>query len=279
MINSETAFTVPVMTIEDFILMRREEGARILEFKGVAWQEYPFGFLTPAHLLQRLPFDCPVPKTIYRWGWRHCIDNNTEASSYFIPAHLLTEPSQYSEANLPSNDRRKLNKARRSTTVIPLEDFTVIEREGYDVYAAACIRTKQVLMSRTKYLAYMSWFINSSRRLVLGAFVEGKLAGYISAYAVESTVYGEKVWISDLGRKYDVNRLLVYEIIRAAGRASGIKEIFGGQHSRKSPEITKFKLNMGFPVVRVPIKAYIPKAPRWIGSKLFPQKLYRLIGG
>jgi hypothetical protein len=279
MITGETTFTLPVMAMEDFVFMRREEGARISEFDNVAWQEHPLGFFTPAHLLQKLPFDCQVPKKIYRWGWRHRIDNNTQASPYFIPVHLVVNPCQYSEASLTKKVRQMLNKARRSTVIQPLEDFDIIEREGYDVYSAAWVRTRQSIpMNKTKYLASMRRLINPSRRLILGAFIESKLAGYISAYAIDGTAYGDEVYVSQLGRKHEVNRLLLYEMTRAIGRVSDIKEFFVGQHWLEKPNITKFKLNMGFTIVQIPIQAHIQRVPQWIGSKFFPQKFYRLIG-
>lgn len=270
--------TLPFYSLDRYLADRKRRGARLVEASGVVWQESPRGLFTPAHLLQRLPEDLHLPRKLLAWGWRHRVGEDAQ-TRYYMPVHLLDAPASYSEASLPSNDRRKLGKARRSVEVAAVTDAGELEQGGYEVYSEAFRRgARGAIPTKDEYRRLLADFVDPDTRVILAARIDGVLAGYISAFAVEGTAYGDEVCVSELGRKHEANRLLVFEMTRLVGRTPGVREFYVGQHWLERPGVTDFKTHMGFPVVRVPVRIKVNRVVLEAARRLRPDKAYRLFG-
>ena len=98
--------------------------------------------------------------------------------------------------------------------------------------------------------------INPGRSLVLAGMVEGRIAGYLVAKAVDGTAYIDEVFLATESLPTNVGSGLVFEFMQVCRRA-GIREVVYGLNSREDAALSRYKHEMGFPVVNVPARIWM----------------------
>jgi hypothetical protein len=283
-------FQMPNSSEEVYARERRSLGFNIFYHEGRYWEVVTKGFLRPVNYLKPLE-NVLVPKEIitsykaqklfnFKWGLQYVVNSSDLAySNSSIPAHVLNDVKSFSISSLSSKERAKIRRASKKAYVTQLTADNININDAYEVYVSAMERTRfSKGKSKEDFSSSFKKFISSSYRLVLGAFIDQKLSGYISAFTIDDYAYGEEVFIGSLGKSADAHRLLMFEITQAVASNNSIKLFFIGQHWRERQGITDFKIALGFPVVSVPTYTYINPIVTFGLKKFLPHKYYRLSG-
>ncbi|WP_445636761.1 hypothetical protein [Nostoc sp. DSM 114161] len=268
------------MTEEEFARWRSQEGANVVFHRGCYWEERRFGFYQPIHLLARLQIQQVTRPLQLCWGFLAslCEDDAVSANGS-IPIHLLSNIPNYDLYSVNKNSRQNIRKNRHLFDIVELTNTQLLQEQGYDVFLSATTRTRwKSSLSREKYLVNLVDYVVPKRRLILAGLSDKKLCGYITGYAINSTAYGEDLYITTEASEYNLNRILLFEFVQVCRRSVGIYEFAIGQHWREKPGVVEFKKGMGFPIVYIPAKVQInPAVEQFIRWK-YPHQYYRLTG-
>ncbi len=265
---------------EELAQWRSERGRKVLLHRGRYWEQQQRGFCHAIHWLARFNAVQATRPTRSCWGYRTTLSPESAglANSY-MPVHLAQQVTDYDMAFLSSKRRNQIRSCHRQVEIVEVVDSTFLAVEGHTVYASAQARTGHGRrLSREEFAALARQQINPGRSLVLAGMVEGRLAGYLVARAVDGTAYIDEVILATEYLRTNVGSGLVYEFMQLCRRAGDIREVVYGLNSREDTALSKYKHEMGFPVVNIPARIWmIPFASQLI-HWYKPHVHYRLFG-
>ncbi|BCR06410.1 hypothetical protein DESUT3_34790 [Desulfuromonas versatilis] len=268
------------ITEGDFAAWRTQQGARVVCHRGRYWEAQPAGFFNGLHLMARMAAAETTRPTPFCWGYRATLRMEESArANGAMPVHLLGDVQNYTFENISSRRRNKIRNCRKQAEIVEFLDPQPLLEGGYEVLVSARRRTGYGKIPPVEaYRREMAGYFGSRRGLVLAARSEGRLSGYIAAFAVEGTAYVQSVELASEALSTNIGTTLVFELVQACRRSGTIDEIVYGLHSREDQPLCHYKEQMGFPAVQVPARVwFIPLAARLIRS-LRPHAFYRLTG-
>lgn len=268
------------LTEDELANWRRDQGYCVHAHRGRFWMESPRGFLQPLHWMAR--FSCPEAKApaALSWGFRAVlVEREAEAANGALPVHVLSDVAGYTPQNLSANRRNHLRRCYKRATIVEITGSALLREQGYEVFQSALSRTGYAQAgSKQDYLTGLERYVAPRRRVVIGALTNGRLAGYLSGFAVDDTAYIEHVHLSTDALSAYVGIGLAFEFVQVCQRSKRIREVIYGQHSREDESLCTFKDRIGFPVKRFPTRMRInPIVARFLRWR-FPHKYYRLTG-
>jgi hypothetical protein len=162
--------------------------------------------------------------------------------------------------------------------IVAITKRDILREQGYAVISSSLNRTKhKKIPTFDNYLKSLGT-TNFDNHLVLAGFIDGKLGGYLSGYAVEATAYFASLFVKTEVLTTNITTGLVFDFVQACRRCGKISEVVYGLHSREAFSLCQFKEGLGFPVKYIPTKVIIngviSKIIRW----WWPHKYYRLTG-
>jgi hypothetical protein len=269
-----------VLTEAECASMMEEEGARIVERDGRYW-EIDRGFCQPIHLLARFRgAEIRRPSRLC-WGYRAALaEEDAHLANGSIPLHLLANARQFTEGRLVRLRRRDLRKCRDEVEFRRLRDPSLLLEQGWGVFSSAQLRapfgrplTREGYQRRVEQRAY------DPRRIFVAGLIDGKLAGYMEAYAVDGVLYTHELFVATEFAQTGIATGLYVETMQVGVRAGTIREICYGLHLPERPGLQTFKDSLGCPLVQVPALVSIPAPARAYVKARRPLAYYRLTGG
>jgi hypothetical protein len=271
---------LPVMTEAEMAQWWRDAGAQVSCHHGRYWTNNSRGFYQPVHWLACLKAHEAIRPTLWCWGYRTTL--HAEAAGLangYLPLYLLSDVGGYSFERLPAKRRTDLRKCRKQVQIVQLTDSAVLVQQGYEVVVSAELRIgRGAPPERQRYMASVDRFVRNSKRMVLAGFVNGKLAGYLSAYAAENAAYIETVFLATEYLPTAIGTGLVFDFVQMCRRSPKIERVVYGQHSAEDPNLTVFKEGMGFPVTEIPCRVWVAPGLASYLRRRYPYKYYRLTG-
>jgi hypothetical protein len=259
---------------------RLERGVKVLLHRGRYWEMRQRGFCHAIHWLARLEADQATRPTPACWGYRTTLSAGSAGlANGSMPVHLAQEVAGYDMAFLSSKRRNQIRSCHRQVEIVEVLDPTLLAEQGHAVYASAVERTGYG-RPRTpdEFSGHARQHINPGRSLVLAGMVEGRMAGYLVAKAVEGTAYIDEVALATESLRTNIGSGLVYEFMQVCRRSGGIREVVYGLHSQEDAALSKFKHEMGFPVVNVPARVWTLPLAGSLLRRVRPHVSYRLFG-
>ena len=116
------------------------------------------------------------------------------------------------------------------------------------------------------------------RRQIVAGLVDGRLAGYLDAFAVDSILYPEQIFVATDALRTGIGTGLYMATIETALRSGAIREVCNGLHTPEDLNLCHFKESLGFRVVRVPARSVIPAPILATLRDRRPATYYRLTG-
>jgi hypothetical protein len=280
--GSELNLKLPIMSDAEFALLRAKEGIEILNYNQVNWQIVSRGLVRPTNLLQKITKSQLQSLPLKYWGAHgRVIEEDLHLANGTLDLHLMTDFDEFSLANMKKTDRQKIKKAQKFATIRHItrhDDFI----KCYPTYVSAMQRTGQNYLKDQDTFARKTarYFAHPNRAMILGAFerTTDTICGYIMAYGVDTYGYIDSVYVNSQVMDYDINRLLVFEVINTCKRAEKIKEITMGQYFMERAGIVEFKRRIGFPVVKLPSVVRLYKVPEFFLKNFYSYKYKRIIG-
>jgi Acetyltransferase (GNAT) domain len=267
------------LTEQALAAWRVTRGERVLERGGRFWRMSRPGFWEPVHWLARLRADeaCrPAPCLGFRAVLR---DEDSKAANGSLAAHVLEPVAEWGPHLLSKNRRYRLRKARRLVELVELTDAGLLEAEGHEVVVSSLERTGAgKAPSREDYLLSLAREGIGGPLTFLAGLLDGRLAGYISGWAVGGTAYFQRLHIRTEALATQVGTALVFAFVEACQRGGEVREIVNGLHSPEDESLSAYKEGIGFPVRRYPARVrFVPGAIPLL-RRVTPYSAYRLTG-
>lgn len=269
-----------VMTEAEFALMRKHEGATVVQNDGRHWEVPTPGFYQPIHPLARFRADALRRPSLLCWGYRAALREEDEgAANCSIPVHLLTDVQKFDESLLNRNHRRDLRKCRRQVELRRVRDPTVLLEQGYGVFRSAQLRVPfGRAMTKEQYQQRVARRASDPMRVFVAGLIHGRLAGYVESYAVDGVLYLHEIFVATEFLSSGIGTGLYVETIEIGARSGAIREVCSGIHTPERPGITAYKVSLGLQIVQIP--AYIAW-PTLVGAYIKarrPLTYYHLTG-
>ncbi len=249
-------------TEQELVDELREGGSKVEQHRGRPWLVSSRGLYTGIHLGARFSAEeakRPSPRAL---AYRVVLtDADAARANASLPAHILTNVADFSSAQLSSNRRYHLRRCRKNVQIVQVMDMALMADEGYDVFVSAQERTRvsyREMWSRDTFVKRRSKWVDADRRITLAGLIDGRVSGYLSGYAVDSTAYLEIVDIATDALKTHVSTCLHVAFVELCQRSPGITEIVHSQHIPEDKALGTYKSGVGFPVVRLPVRLSLP---------------------
>jgi hypothetical protein len=272
--------TLTPLTEDELAEWRREQGRHVVRHKARWWWASRPGFYRPIHPLARLALDEVDRPTPACWGYHATIrDEDAGHANASLPTHRVTDLDAFDESHLSSNRRYQLRKARRLVELVQLTGPTLLREQGREVVRSAVSRTGfGDVPSEEAYVHDVEVSMRPGRRLLLAGLQDGMLAGYVEGYAVGGVAYLEDLVVRTEALTTNVATALQFELVYAAKRTQGVKEVVHGIHAPDDPELTQYKERLGFPVQPVPARMSLLPGAAAVMRRVAPMALYRMTG-
>ena len=258
------------------------ERQRTVLHRGRYWRETFTGLFEPIHPMARLTSweaTRPSPRC---WGYHAALAETSLAEdNSSMPMHLLVDLDGFSVDSLSSNRRYHLRRSQRQVIVVQIVGAGPLESGGYEVFRSAQARTHnpyRAARSKAEFLAEMEWYTSRPSAIVLAGLVDDRIGGWIAGYAVDGTAYIEIVDLATEVISTQMGTGLHFAFVEACRRSPGIREIAHSPHIPEDEALVVFKEGIGFPVVKVPSKAWLLPVANSLVRWRKPFLHYRLTG-
>lgn len=268
-----------VMSEAELAAMRTAEGDAVVQSAGCHWRASFPGFYQPIDLLARMraaEVRQPAPLC---WGFRAALaEQDAHLADASIPLHLLTDLPHFDERALSRNRRSDLRRCRRQVELRRLTDPALLLEQGHAVFLSAVCRLGHWrALSESDFRQRVSRRAAHGRRLVVAGLVGGTLRGWLDSYAVDGVLHTEEIFVATDALRTGIGTGLYVEAIRAAAR-HGLRAVCNGLHRPEDANLCHFKEALGFRVVKLPARTFIPAPVRAFLRSRRPATYYRLTG-
>lgn len=271
-----------VLSEEEFAAIRAEEGARILCRDGMFWHSTRVGFCRfcqPIHILRRVRASQVSRPSPLCWGYRVALaEEDRDQANAAIPVYLLADVGDFSRG-LSRNRKGDLRKCRRLVEFRELRDPSLLLDQGHRVFESAAERTgcwKPVAEATYRRRAHRS-FMRDRTQIVAG-LIDGNLAGYLVACAVDGILYLRHLFVSSDACRTGIGTGLYVATIEKALRSGAVREVCNSFHTPEAPTLCRYKESLGFVVVHVPARLVMPSPVLALVRALRPATYYCLTG-
>ncbi len=259
----------------------RARGRRVVQHRGRSWYQVLPGFYRPVHLMARLSAVEATRPALACWGFQaRLTDDDAARANAFMPTHLVSELDSFDESSLPKGRRNTLRRARERAWLVQLTGPALLQEQGYEVLTSAHARTGYgpLPSSREAYLESLRDFGAPGSGVVLAGIVDGRLAGYLTGYAVDGTAYAADGVVATWALRTNISAGLFYEFVYACQRTKTITEIVDGLHARENEGLCRSKELNGIPLARVPARLTMVPGAAAVLRRRDPDKYYRMSG-
>ena len=151
-----------------------------------------------------------------------------------------------------------------------------MKEQGYNVYCSQINRIKyQKPVSIDTYKKHLDTLNN---HLWIVGIINGKVAGYISGYAVNKTAHIDQLFTSTEDLKTNIVTGLYFYFVQVCRRSEVINEVNSGLHFPEVPSLCNFKQRLGFNLKYIPAKVRINPILKYVLKIIKPNAFYRLTG-
>lgn len=255
-------------------------GLKVVSHRGRFWKQTQPGFYEPIHWMARLSAaEASCPNRLH-WGFRATLGEADDAeANAALPLHLLTDVAGYTLDRFQAKRRFHIRKAQKLAKFQVLDDPTLLREQGYDVYRSARLRIGSSVLSRDAYDTRLDHpCLGPKGRHTLVGVVDGKLAAYLTAFAVTKTAYIENLYLASEFMKTSIGSGLIYEFVQSCRGEGVIEQVVYGPHVPDAPALGVFKEGMGFPVQRIPSRMWLAPVVKAFVRRRHAHAYYMITG-
>ena len=237
---------------------KQSRGKHIIEKDGYYLQQVKKGFYQSSNVLAQCPYEDISMPAWNAWGVRIALPPEDTAKAnmnyHFYMLHgddLLN----YELSTLSSNRRNQVRRSFKRCQYYELLDKQLLLDQGYGVFTDCASRIgRTYVRPEDEFLLKCGNFINDgeNHHMVLIGLVDGMLAGFIEAYAVEGVAYLETANFLSSALSSYVSVGLHYHIIRICKESPEIHTLIHGQVTYHTESLRTFKNSMQFKEIQVP---------------------------
>lgn len=269
-----------VMTEQELATWLAERGMNVVCHNGRYWRETYPGFFAACHPLARMSEGEATRPTPFCWGFRSSLrDADAGTANGSVPLHLLTDIANYTWQTRSPRCRNKLRNLRKQVDIVALHKPDLLLDQGYNIlYSAHARNSYGKVPKRSDYQKNIERYYASGRGLVLGGLVDGKLAGYLTSYAIGTTAYVDELFLDSRYLNTNISLGLFFDWMQICRRTVAIREVVHGLHAREAVGLCRHKIDLGLQVVHIPARIWFAPFADAVVKKLRPHVYYRLTG-
>ncbi len=280
--NFETISSIRLhnMTIEELVAGDSSVESRFHYSKGVWWREVKPFFYQPAFFMERVVPHGGAPKPwLALGGYYHMVPDGCPANGSMVVVEV-DDPGAYRLEAQSRSARRTIKRALATLRLRPitrLEDLLVY---GYEVYQSWEERTAGLRVKRSSFKIYKHWIereFHQAHAMILGAYLDGRLIGYLMGRAVQGVLELTKNVNDSRYWQFSASSALIYAWIRAAANNREIHKVTMGLKSHK-PSLEEYKMRLGASHVSYPAYIHLRPLVRPLVERFMPQEYHRLMG-
>jgi len=286
MIVSEQVFDLSGMALEvatesemaDWLM---KHGTTVVYRRGRYWMSSHGGFYQPVHWMARLNADEIIKPSFLCWGYRATVDDSaTFFANATLPVHYFNRLDGFDASCLSQNKRNTLRTCHENVDIHPVDNFDLLVDQGYPLFLSSLAQSGYGRrISRATYRRKMAKYFDAGFVSVLGAFVEGRLGGYMISTCVKNTAYFDALVVGNSESALHIGTGLKYAFLKYWGDRKGpVTEVIDGLHAREDLGLCHYKEQMGFKVLRVPSRVWFMPGAEKIIKMRWPHKYYRMTG-
>jgi hypothetical protein len=256
-----------------------ERGRKVAHHKSRYWEEVRPGFYQPVHLLGPVDANDVSRPTLACWGYRAVVPPDAPAEGQLI-VYLLEDLPHYDESALTYKRRSRLRRVLRSgVRVVPLDDDTLLRREGHGVCLSAYTRFGfGTTPTPEAYARWLTTMAIGDHSCGVGAVLDDRLVGYILAHVIDGTAHGEDFHVSSEGLRANVSTALLFELLQVLRRSGVVQRVWNGVVSREDEGLDAFKTSMGFAHTAFPTRLHLWPGTGALLRRWRPRRYERLTG-
>jgi hypothetical protein len=256
-----------------------EAGEKVREHRGRHWVQPAPGFWRPVHILARLTAEQATKPARASWGFRAALrDEDASAANVAAPIHWLERLEDHSEDDLSANRRYQLRKSRRLVDFVQVTEPDRLVADGYAVARSALERTGfRRPPSRQQFEREIEVGLRRGGLYIAG-LVDGKLAGYVSGFAVGDVAYLDEVNLATEQLSTQISIGIQFAFVEVAKRSPGVTQLVHGVHAVDDEKLSSYKERIGFPIRRVPARLWLLRGAPPLLRRAAPHVYYRWTG-
>jgi hypothetical protein len=257
-----------------------QSGAWVASRQGRYWATIQPGFYQPVNLVAtftRAELTRPSPRC---WGYRAALDPaDARSANGSVPVHYAPLAGHVDPSAMSHGRVQDLRKCRASVEIRLCRDPDVFEAHGARVYQSAQERLHYWKdLDEPAYRKMIRQLVADPRRIFVGGFVDGVLAGYLESYIVGRVIYARELIVASDVLKTGISTGLYVDTMELGLRAGAIDAACLGLDTPERKGLTSFKTSLGFPVVHLPAISHIPAPLAAVIRARRPWSYYRLVG-
>ena len=268
------------MTEQEMAMWLKAQGKTIIYNNGRYWTTHPKGFYRSIHWMARMDSIEARRPSSFCWGFRTALQaDEVQISNSTIPVNLLRDLDQYGLQSLRPRQRTKIRGCLKKVCMVEVLKPDPIVADGYSVYLSAYNRHGYgPLLSRKEFARNIEHYFNPRRGLLVAGLIDGQIAGFMEAEAVEGTAYVKSVHLDSNALSTQIGQGLLFELLQVFKRSEGIHQVVHGLHTIENKGLTEHKTGMGFSVTQVPARIWFAPMTGSAIRLLRPHTYYRLTG-
>jgi len=270
---------VPSMTEEENAQWLSARGLRVVSAHGRSWR-VDQGRWQPTHFYARVPVSQIRLPSRACWAYRAAVAEGEEsAANGAIPMHMVEDVEQYTLAGLRSSKRRQIRTSLKRLEFVEITEPGLLIDQGLEIVKSAVERHGYGrILSQSRYRKSIEGYFQQGGGLIIGAVDGDKLRGYITVHAAGACAYIEEVHLASDALDTQVGPGLTFQAGQACRRSPQIRQLIHSLVTPERPGLTRFKEQMGFPIVEVPARFWIAPGLRQLLENLRPHAYYRFTG-
>lgn len=272
--------TLPSLSEGELAHWLRLRGVRVVQHKGRYWLAKPFGFYHAIHPLARMSAEEATRPASLCWGFRATLnDTDAHLANSTMPVHFMGDVAGYDLQKISPRRRNQIRNCLKCVEIVAIDTPDLLLAQGYDVALSAQARTGYGKVPNPgRYKSDIANFFAAPCGLILGGFVDGRLAGYLVSYAVGSTAYVDDVIIATEYLSTNISSGLFYAWMQVCKNSGRIKQVVHGLHTPENAGLCRHKGSLGLSVIHVPALAWFMPPTASLVKKIRPFAYYRLKG-
>jgi hypothetical protein len=257
-----------------------ETDARFYFSQGVWWREVKPFFYYPADPMARI---APDPASPIWWpalgGYYHMVPEGSTSNGVIV-VNEFSDPVSYSLEMLRKKVRHEIRRGLSQFELRRLSILNELLEDGYRIYVRWEKRTADVRVKRSTPAVFQRWItsvFNNPYELILGAYLNKQLVGFIIAHAIEGVANAVKCFSDPSDDGVSAAAVLNYAYLVICGQNQDILKAWNGLRSHKQ-SLEDFKHKLGYRPVKYPAFIHLRKAIRPLVRWWMPHEYKRLMG-
>jgi hypothetical protein len=247
---------------------------------SIWWREVKPFFYQPADVATKILPGSHRPSAMAAMGGYYHMVPDGAVSNGKIVFNEIKEPSGFDLTAVRRTKRNMIRRGLRALRIEKITDAELLLGQGFKIYLDWEQRTSGVLVKRSnprKYARWVNALVKHPHELILGAFVENRLAAWIVARATGERADLVKAFSDSEFHHHEPTSTLIYAYILICGQNPQIKVACDGLRSLK-PSLEDYKAALGFQHMEHPAYIHLRRGIRPFVRRFLPTQYKRLMG-